>query len=97
MSIPSISDQPVKFLGKTISFTVSEKDQMEVFPSAVSKGLDLISKSFHRGVQKVWIFQHLLQSQPLKYLQNGLMHIENCFHQLSRKLLNKICRQKLLS
>ena len=52
VSIPSISNQPVNFLGKTISFTVSDKDQMEVISSAVSKGLAFINKSFYRGVQQ---------------------------------------------
>ena len=207
LSIPSISNQQVKFLGRTIS-------------SAVCKGLALIDKSFHRGVHKVWILQHLLvprlcwplliyeipisvvlhleqkiscymqkwlnlhnsttniclyssvspchlpiksltsvmksakvsghlllrkssdqcvsgtnidlksgkwkvpdavreaestlefkkiigyisqteqvsvRSQPLKYLPNGLMLIENCFPQLYRKLTKRSCRQKLLS
>ena len=60
VSIPSISNQPVKFFGKTNSFTISGKDQMEVISLAVSKGLALINKSFHKGVQKVWILQHLL-------------------------------------
>ena len=58
--IPSISNQTVKFLGRTISFTVSDKDQTEVISSAVSEGLALIKKSFHKGVHKVWILQHLL-------------------------------------
>ena len=60
VSILSISNQPVKFLARTISFTVSDKDQLEVISSAVSKGLALIDKSFHRGVNKVCILQHLL-------------------------------------
>ena len=60
VSIPSISNQPVKFFGRTNSFTVSGKDQMEVISLAVSKGLALINKSFHKEVQKVWILQHLL-------------------------------------
>ena len=60
LPIPYLSNQPVKFLGRTILFTVSEKDQMEVIFSAVSKGLTLINKSFHKGVNKVWILQHLL-------------------------------------
>ena len=60
VSIPSISNQPVKFLGSTISSTVSDNDQLEVFSSPVSKGLALIKNSFHRGVHKVWILKHLL-------------------------------------
>ena len=56
----SISNQPVKCLGKKISFAVSDKDQMEVISSAASKGLALINESLHRGVHKVWILQQLL-------------------------------------
>ena len=60
VSIPSISNQPVKCLGRTVSFTVSDKDQLEDISSTASKGLALIDKSFYRGVQKFWILQHLL-------------------------------------
>lgn len=60
VSIPSISNQPVNFFGKPNSFTVSGKDQMEVISLAVSKGLALINKFFHKGVQKVSILEHLL-------------------------------------
>ena len=57
---PSIINNPVKFLGIFISFSLKDKDQVEAFSLAVSKGLSLIDKSFHRGVHKVWILQHLL-------------------------------------
>ena len=62
VSISSISNLPVKFLGRTILYIVSDKDQMEVISSAVSNALDLISpyKSLDRGVQEDWILQHLL-------------------------------------
>ena len=60
ISIASISNQPVTFLGRAISFTVSDKDQRKVNSSAVSKELALINKCFHRGVHKVWMLQHLL-------------------------------------
>ena len=58
--IPSILDNPVKFLGRLIDHSLSDKNQTEVFSSAVSKGLSLIDRSFHRGVHKVWILQHFL-------------------------------------
>ena len=58
--IPSIVHNPVKFSGRTISFSLKEKDQVEVFSLAVSKGLSLIDKCFHYGVHKVWILQHFL-------------------------------------
>ena len=63
VSILSISNHPAKFLGRTISVTVSHKDPMEVISSAVSKGLALVNKPFHGGVHKVWNLQHLLVHQ----------------------------------
>ena len=51
-TIPSIKNNPVNFLGRKISFTLKEKDQVEAFSSAVSQRLLLIDKSFHRGIQK---------------------------------------------
>ena len=59
-TIPSIKNNPVKFLGRKISFSLKDKDQIEAFSTVVSQGLTLIDKSFHRGVHKVWILQHLL-------------------------------------
>ena len=58
--IPSIMNNPVKFLGRKISFSLRDKDQVDAFNKAVSQGLALIDKSFHRGIHKVWILQHLL-------------------------------------
>ena len=45
--IPSIVQNPVKFLGRTISFSLKDKDQSEAFSLSVSKGLSPIDKSFH--------------------------------------------------
>ena len=59
-TIPSIVNNPVKFLGRFISFDLKDTDQIKAFSLAVSKGLSLIDKSFHRGIHKVWILQHLL-------------------------------------
>ena len=59
-NIPSIINNPVKFLGRLITFDLKDTDQIKSFSLAVSKGLSLIDKSPHRGVHKVWILQHLL-------------------------------------
>ena len=59
-NIPSILKNPVKFLGRTIIFEIKDKDQAETLKLAVTKGLSLIDKSFHRGVHKLWILHHLL-------------------------------------
>ena len=58
--IPSIIDNPVRFLGRSISHELKDKDQVTSFCTMVSKGLSLIDKSFHRGVHKLWILQNLL-------------------------------------
>ena len=55
VSIPCISNQPVRILKSAVAFTVSEKDKVEVISSVVSKGLALINKYFNRKVYKVWI------------------------------------------
>ena len=59
-NIPSISTNPVRFLGRYITYKVNDKHQAEEFSQTVSKGLSLIDKSCHRGIEKVWILQHLL-------------------------------------
>ena len=45
--IPSIYANPVRFLGRTIDFTVSEKHSVEKFVSEVLLGLKLLDKSSH--------------------------------------------------
>ena len=59
-AIPSIADNPVKFLGRTISDALSDKYQQDSLSLALTKGLGLISNSGHCTVQKLWILQHLL-------------------------------------
>ena len=58
--IPSISENPVKFLGRTICDAVSDKAQLEIFKAYLHKSLSLIDKSKHRSIHKLWILQHLL-------------------------------------
>ena len=59
-AIPSIVDNPVKFLRRTVSDALSDKYQADSLSLALSKGLDLISNSGHCAVQKLWILHHLL-------------------------------------
>ena len=56
--IPSIHTNPVRFLGRTIDFTVSDKHSVEKFVTEVWSGLKLIGKSSHKGIHKVWILQN---------------------------------------
>ena len=58
--IPSIYANPVRFLGRTIDFTVSHKHSVEKFVTEVWSGLKLIDKSSHKGIHKVWILQNML-------------------------------------
>ena len=58
--IPSIHTNPVRFLGRTIDFTVSDKHSVEKFVTEVLSGLKLIDKSSHKGIHKVWILQNML-------------------------------------
>ena len=58
--IPSIVNNPVKFLGRMIDFSLKDTTQVQTFCLAVSRGLSLIDKSSHRGVHKIWILHHLL-------------------------------------
>ena len=61
--IPSIHSNPVKFLGRSIDFSLTDKDAVENFVSAVLTGLDLIDKSSHKGIHKVWILQNMFISR----------------------------------
>ena len=58
--IPSIHNNPVRFLGRTIDCSISDKSAVESFLSMALSGLQLLDKSPHKGIQKVWIFQNLL-------------------------------------
>ena len=59
-AIPSIAENPVTFLGRTILDALSDKYQADSLSLALTKGLDLISNSGDRAVQKLRILQHLL-------------------------------------
>ena len=57
--IPSIFENPIKFLGRQISSSLNDQCQVKNFSEALSKGLLLIDKSSHRDIHKLWILQHL--------------------------------------
>ena len=54
-AIPSIADNPVRFLGRTISDAMSGKYQADSLTLALTKGLGLISNSGHCAIQKLFI------------------------------------------
>ena len=57
-AIPSIHSNPVRFLGRSIDVSLCDR-QVSAFKDQVLYGLELINKSFHRGIHKEWILQHL--------------------------------------
>ena len=59
-AIPSTADNPVKFLGRTISDALSDKYEADSLSLALTKGLALIGNTGPLAVQKLWILQHLL-------------------------------------
>ena len=60
VAIPSILTCPVRFLGRTINHTLSDKDAIDQFISDLYEALQRIDKSNHKGIHKVWILHHLL-------------------------------------
>ena len=58
--IPSIHEKPVKFLGRCIDFTLSDSTAIDNLIQQCNQALIAIDKSFHRGIHKLWILQHLL-------------------------------------
>ena len=91
--IPSIHANPIRFLGRTIDFTASDKHSVEKFVTEVS-GLKLIEKTFHKGIHKVWILQNVLIPRlrwPLLIYENSIPVLNCLEHKISsflRKCLN---------
>ena len=67
--IPSIQSQPVRFLGRTIESYLSDKSSIDCCIETFNRGLLLIHKSGHKGINKVWILQHLLIPRVRWHLQ----------------------------
>ena len=58
--IPSIHSNPVKFLGRVIDGSISDRKSVHELDQKLSDGLNIIDKSCYKGSQKLWILQHLL-------------------------------------
>ena len=58
--IPTIHSRPVKFLGRIIDGSLTDRKSIDELQKKLLQGLSIIDKSFFTGVQKVWILQHLL-------------------------------------
>ena len=61
--IPSIHDNPVKFLGRVIDGSLTDRKSITELTEKLQDGLALIDKSDHTGVNKVWIMQNLLMAR----------------------------------
>ena len=95
---PSIHANPVRFLGRTIDFTVSDKHSVEKFVREFLSGLKLIHKSSHKGILQMEYYLWILQNMLIPRLHWPLLIYEisisaaNCIeHKISsflRKWLN---------
>ena len=88
---PSIHANPVRFLSRTIDFTVSDKHSVEKFVTEVLSGLKLIDKSSHKGIRKVWILQNMLIPSlcwPLLIYKISIS-VVNCIEHKISSLLRK--------
>ena len=58
--ITSITEKPIRYLGKEYNYTLSEKKQMEQTLVMLTGGLKKIEKTFIAGKYKAWILQKML-------------------------------------
>ena len=58
--IPSIHSRPIKFLGRIIDGSISDRNSSAELTDKLLSGLSVIDKSHFTGMQKLWILQHLL-------------------------------------
>jgi ubiquitin C-terminal hydrolase len=61
--IPSIHDNPVRFLGRIIDGSLTDRKNTEGLREKVSDGLVLIDRCSLKSSQKLWICHHLLLQQ----------------------------------
>ena len=61
--IPSIHSVPVKFLGRIINGSLTDRNSINELQQILVLGLNIINKSSFKGTQKLWILQHLLIPQ----------------------------------
>ena len=58
--IPSIHSRPIKFLGRVIDGSISDRNSSAELTDKILSGQSVIDKSHFTGTQKLWILQHLL-------------------------------------
>ena len=59
-SIPSIHSRPIKFLGRIIHGSISDRNSSTELTDKLLAGLSVTDKSHFTGTQKLWILQHQL-------------------------------------
>ena len=59
-SIPSIYSRPIKFLGRIIVGSISDRNSSTELTDKLLAGLSVTEKSHFPRTQKLWILQHLL-------------------------------------
>ena len=62
-TIPPISEKPVRFLGKWMDDTISDKRGSNPLHQQIEAGLEKLDKCYLLGVNKVWVLQFLLLQQ----------------------------------
>ena len=85
-SIHSIHSRPIKFLGRIIDGSISDRNSSAELTDKLLAGLSVIDKSHFTGTQKLWILQHLLISRI-----QWLLLIYKIPISLAFKLERKIC------
>ena len=58
--IPSIHSEPIRFLGRIIDGSISDRKAIDELEKKLLDGLTILDKSCFKGPQKLWIMQHLL-------------------------------------
>ena len=58
--IPFIHSRPIKFLGRIIDGSISDRNSPAELKDKLLAGLSVIDRSHFTGTQKLWILQHLL-------------------------------------
>ena len=61
--IPSVQRKPVRFLGRIINGSLTDRNSTDELEEKLRDGIKLIDKSAHSGLDKVWILQFLLVPQ----------------------------------
>ena len=53
--IPSIHSEPIRFLGRIIDCSISDRNAIDELENKILDGLTILDKSCFKGPQKLWI------------------------------------------